>query len=148
MNNTKHALLVTINAEFVKGKKHYICPAPNTQIKLLKHFHGIDIQRRWFFYCMANLRELKYIRVRHRYTYGEQGGIQQIPSMIALTTKGLAYLNRKMTSGARALYQRMMEWLKRDDSRFPGAPDLEPTAQPQDKEKVLAMLKTIIHDIP
>ncbi len=147
MNATKHSLLVTLYAIFVKGKKHYICPAPNTLIALLHKFHKRDIQRRWLFYCLADLRARKIIRMKRRYITEEYGLVRSIPSMISLTTKGVEYMQRKLMGDARELYARMMEWLNRDRKQFPKPHDLVPSVSDEDRQAALMKIKTLIRDI-
>lgn len=147
MNKTQSEILLTFWAIFVKGKKHYICPAPNTIISLLERFHGTQIRRRWFFYCTAELRHRKLIKTKRRFTKGEDNLVRQIPSMIALTTKGVQYMQQRMTIGAKELYQRMIAWLNKDQQRFPRAADLFPDNDRMNPEAAILKVRMLIKDI-
>ncbi len=147
MNKTKASLLVTLWAIFVKGKKHYICPAANTLISLLDQFHGADIKRRWLFYCLADLREQKFIRMKRRYIRDETNLVKQIPSMIALTAKGVQYMSRRFVGGAQELYSRMLSFMKKDQARFPRPSDIFPEEERMEPAKALARLRILIKDL-
>lgn len=147
MNKTKACLLITLWAIFVKGKKHYICPAVNTLIVLLEQFHDTRIKRRWLFYCLADLRTQKFIRMKSRYIHDDANLVRQIPSMIALTTRGVDYMQRRFVGGARELYARMITWLNKDQQRFPRAADMFPDAVRPDPAFAIQKLRTLINDI-
>jgi hypothetical protein len=70
-----------------------------------------------------NLKKLITRKARHR--QDENGIITQIPSLIALTVKGVKYLVAKRVTGAWKLLKSMMAWLKKGDHRWPGKKDVQ-----------------------
>lgn len=144
MNETKLAILITLFAIFVKGKKHYVTPAPNTILLLLEKFHEKSIHRRWLFECLLFLREKKFIRTKRRWLIIEDNEIRSIPSMVTITTKGVQYLSRKMVAGAKSIYKQMLTWLNRGDKRWPAPVDLVAPEQIRDAEGGLKHIREII----
>lgn len=124
MNNTKHAVVVSLFASMQSGKHHYTKASVDRIIELLDRFHEIRVKRRWLFYCLGCLEEEGYLRRKERYYRNPDGTFVQLSSMISFTLKGVRYMVAKRISGAKKLLDRMISWFQRRDGRFP-KPDPE-----------------------
>jgi hypothetical protein len=111
--------MTTIFYSSGQGKKHYTVTSIDTLRKNLSEFHGIKIKRRWTFQCLRYLLDAGYIRRKGRYVHDNNGIITQIPSVMTLTLKGMAWLMSRGVRGAKKIYRTMVKWLKKEDKRFP-----------------------------
>jgi len=124
MNNTKHAVVVSLFASMQGGQQHYTKASVNKMIKLLDRFHHIQVKRRWLFSCLSCLEEKGLIRRKERYHRKTDGTFVQLSSMVSFTLKGVRYMVSKRIAGARKLLDRMIDWFAKKDNRFP-RPDPE-----------------------
>jgi len=123
MNKTKHAVAITLFASMQNGAQHYT-KASQTKLRiLLAKYHGIQIQKRWLFYCLADMESRGYIRRKERYRRESDGTLTQISSMITFTLAGVRYLVKKRIAGALALLKRMLKFFAGDDKRWPQEKD-------------------------
>lgn len=125
MNTTKSAIMITLYSSMCQGEKHYTVSSINKVRENLKKYHKIHVKRRWIFYCIADLLQKKLITRKTRHVQDGNGIITQIPSLIALTVRGVKYLVAKRVSGAWKLLKSMMAWLKKGDHRWPGKKDIQ-----------------------
>lgn len=125
MNATKSAIMITLFSSMSQGKSHYTVTSVNKIRENLKKYHKIHVKRRWIFYCLADMLHTKLITRKARHRQDENGIITQIPSLIALTVKGVKYLVAKRVTGAWKLLKSMMAWLKKGDHRWPGKKDVQ-----------------------
>jgi len=125
MNASKASIMITIFFSTGQGKNHYTVSSVSAIQENLSKFHKINIQRRWIFYCLRYLLDEGFIRRKERYRKDGNGLITQIPSMITMTLKGVAWLVSRGISGAKKIYQSMMQYLKKQDKRFPGRKDFD-----------------------
>ena len=123
MNNTKPSIMTTLFFCMGQGKSHYSTAAINTILELLEKFHKIEIKRRWLFQCLKDLTDAGLIKRSARYRQSYDGLISQIPSMIIFTLKGTAWLSRMGIKGAKELYKSMVNFLGKQDKRFPREKD-------------------------
>jgi hypothetical protein len=124
MNHTKNAVMITVFSSMCQGENHYTKTSISKIGENLEKYHGIHVQRRWIFYCLAELLERKLLTRKSRYRNDDQGLIAQIPSLLAVTVKGAKYLVSKRVSGAWKLLKSMLAWLKKGDGRWPGKKDV------------------------
>lgn len=123
MNKTKHAVAVALFASMQNGAKHYT-KASQTKVRiLLAKYHDIQIQKRWLFYCLADMECRGYIRRKERYHRRSDGTLAQISSMITFTIPGVKYLIQKRVAGAVELLKRMLAFLSGKDKRWPAEKD-------------------------
>lgn len=123
MNKTKHAVAVALFASMQNGAKHYT-KASQTKLRiLLAKYHEIQIQKRWLFYCLADMESRGYIRRKERYHRRSDGTLAQISSMISFTIPGVKYLIQKRVAGAVELLKRMLAFLSGKDKRWPAEKD-------------------------
>ena len=125
MNATKSAIMITLYSSMCQGQNHYTVTSVNKIRENLKKYHKIHVERRWIFYCIAELLRKKLLSRKARHRQDENGIITQIPSLIALTVKGVKYLVAKRVTGAWKLLKSMMIWLKKGDGRWPGKKDVQ-----------------------
>jgi len=125
MNNTKNALMITIFASMCQGEKYYSMSSIAKIGINLKKYHKIHVKRRWIFYCVAELLEMKLLTRKSRYRNDEEGLISQIPSLLAFTVEGVKYLVSKRVVGAWELLKSMLAWLKKGDGRWPKKKDIQ-----------------------
>jgi hypothetical protein len=147
INATKLAILITFLKILVKGKSHYCEPHPDTARDLLKKYHGIEIQRRWFFQCMADLETSGYMRRQRRWIRHDNGDIESNSSLWWFTLRGAKYLARKSIQGSQDLLRSMISWLHLADDRRPTAADLCCETEPVNRDMALQRLRDLIHDI-
>jgi len=57
MNNTKHAVMITLFASMQNGAKHYTKASAHRIRELLAEYHEIQIQRRWLFIAWRTQKE-------------------------------------------------------------------------------------------
>ncbi len=95
MNRTKHAVMIAIFASMQNGAKHYTKASVRRIRELLAEYHGIQIQRRWLFYCLADAEGAGLIRRKVRYHRKQDGTFVQLSSMITFTLAGVKYLVQK-----------------------------------------------------
>jgi len=126
MNSTKHAVAITLFASTKNGEVHYTKASAQKIIILLAKYHDKQIQRRWLFYCLADMEKAGYIRRKTRHRHDRDGKITQISSLITFTLAGIKYLVKKRISGALALLKKMMKWLNGGDHRWPQEKELTP----------------------
>jgi len=126
MNNTKHAVAITLFASTKNGAVHYTKASVKKLLILLAKYHDKQIQRRWLFYCLADMEGRGYIRRKTRYHRKPDGTFVQISSMITFTMSGIKYLVQKRVAGALALLKKMMQWLNGGDKRWPQEKELTP----------------------
>lgn len=124
MNNTKNAIAITLFSCMSSGKKHYTCVRVNKIIELLSHIHNINVKRAWLFRCLRDLEDAGFIRRKKRWKRYDDGEFEQLSSLITFTLKGVRYLVAKRVAGAAALLKRMLNWLKKDDERWPKEEDI------------------------
>jgi len=147
MNNTKHAVVVSLFASMQNGKQHYTKASVDALRKLLQRFHNTKVKRRWLFSCLRCLEEEGLIRRRERYHRNPDGTFVQLSSMISFTLKGVRYMVTKRISGARKLLDRMISWFRGDDRRFPKPdPEIEKFT-PLETEKNIRRLKELVFSL-
>jgi len=117
MNSTKHAVAITLFASTKNGEVHYTKASAQKIIILLAKYHDKQIQRRWLFYCLADMEKAGYIRRKTRHRHDRDGKITQISSLITFTLAGIKYLVKKRISGALALLKKNDEMVKRRRSQ-------------------------------
>lgn len=144
MHNTKHAILITLNAISVKGKKHYTQPSINTILKLLKRFHKIEIKRCWAFRCMTCLENEGYITRQIRHVFPPGPEIRQIPSLWAFTIKGAEYLVANRVEGAREMLDNMIAWQKQKKGTWPAVKHILPAEPLTSREEAIKNLQGIV----
>ena len=126
MNSTKHAVAIALFASMRNGAKHYT-KASQTKLRiLLAKYHNIQIQKRWLFYCLADMEAQGFIRRKTRYYRQPDGTFMQISSMITFTLPGIKYLVKKRIAGAAGLLKRMLKFLAGEDQRWPKEEDVGP----------------------
>lgn len=125
MNNTKNAVMITIFSSMCQGKNHYTRTSIDKIRENLEKYHKIHVERRWIFYCLAEILSAGYITRKARYRNDEAGLIRQYTSLLAITIKGMKYLVAKRVSGAWKLLKSMMAWLKKKDGRWPVKKDVQ-----------------------
>ncbi len=123
MNNTKHSVAVTLFACMANGNAHYTKAGVRKIQELLKSFQKITVERRWIFYCLADMESRGYIRRKTRYHRKSDGTLAQISSMISFTLTGIKYLVQKRVAGATEMLKRMLKFLAGDDNRWPAEKD-------------------------
>lgn len=147
MNSTRYSILITLYSILVKGKRHNCEPSPNKIIELLKSFHSIKIGRRWFFQCCRNLEDAGYISRQRRHRHTTDIGILSLPSSWVFCFKGLQYLKKNLVIGAKELARRMIDYLHRDDNRFPRPSHIFPGEEIKERSEALARLQEFIAGI-
>lgn len=144
MNTTKSAIMITLYSSMCQGEKHYTVSSINKIRENLKKYHKIHVKRRWIFYCIADLLQKKLITRKARHLQDENGIITQIPSLIALTVRGVKYLVTKRVSGAWKLLKSMMAWLKKGDHRWPGKKDIQDGSYWPERGDEMKRLKSLL----
>ena len=147
MNNTKHAVAVALFASTQNGKKHYTKASAQKLMILLAKFHGIQIQRRWLFKCLADMEATGLIKRKKRYDHKDHGTIRQYSSMITFTLEGLRYLTAKKVEGATVLFKKMIDWLKKKDYRFPRVADIATGITPEQAAENINRIKGLIQGL-
>jgi hypothetical protein len=112
-----------------QGKNHYTRTSIDKIRENLEKYHKIHVERRWIFYCLAEILSAGYITRKARYRNDEAGLIRQYTSLLAITIKGMKYLVAKRVSGAWKLLKSMMAWLKKKDGRWPVKKDVQDPEQ-------------------
>jgi len=147
MNKTKHSVIISLFASMGNGKAHYTKAKVEKIRMLLAKYHQIQIQRRWLFYCLADIEAAGFIRRKKRFKQGVCTEIQQLPSLVSFTLEGIKYLVRKRVSGAIELLKQMMKFIQRGDKRFPGedpnAHKFTAAETEQNKARFQKLLKTL-----
>lgn len=147
MNNTKHAVVVSLFASMQGGKQHYTKASVDALRGLLKRFHGIEVGRRWIFECLRCMEDEGLIRRKQRYYHNPDDSFVQLSSMISFTLKGVRYMVAKAIAGARKLLDQMLTWWKKKDGRFPKPdPEVEKFT-PLEAEENLRRVKQFISRI-
>ena len=147
MNNTKHAVAVALFASMQSGAKHYT-KASQTKLRiLLAKYHDIQIQKRWLFYCLADMESRGYIRRKTRYRRKSDGTLEQISSMISFTLEGTRYLVKKRVAGAMQLLKRMLKFMTGDDKRWPAEKDPGEQYTPEEAKKNKARFMKLLESL-
>lgn len=147
MNNTKHAVVISLFASMQGGKQHYTKASVDALRGLLKKFHGIEVGRRWIFECLRCMEDEGLIRRKERYYHNPDGSFVQLSSMTSFTLRGVRYMVSKRIAGAKKLLDSMISWFKRRDGRFPKPdPEIEKFT-PLETEKNLRRVKQLIFGI-
>jgi len=144
MNNTKHAVAVTLFACMANGKAHYTKVGVRKLQELLKNFQQITAKRRWIFYCLADMESRGYIRRKERYHRKSDGTLAQISSMITFTIPGVKYLIQKRVAGALQLLKRMLTFLSEKDKRWPAEKDPGDQWTPEETQANKARFKKLL----
>ena len=147
MNRTKHAVMIAIFASMQNGAKHYTKASVRRIRELLAEYHGIQIQRRWLFYCLADAEGAGLIRRKVRYHRKQDGTFVQLSSMITFTLAGVKYLVQKKIVGALELLKRMLAFLAGKDKRWPSTPDVAPKWTPEEMTTNRRRLKALVENL-
>ncbi|MDP8275164.1 MAG: hypothetical protein RAO92_02045 [Candidatus Euphemobacter frigidus] len=147
MNNTKHAVMISLFASMQSGAKHYTKASAHRIRELLAEYHGIQIQRRWLFYCLADAEGAGLIRRKTRYRRQPDGTFVQLSSMVSFTLAGVKYLVQKKVAGALELLKRMLAFLSGKDKRWPKSPDVAPKWTPEEmntsRRRMIALVENL-----
>jgi len=123
MGNTKISILITLlSCMDLKGNP-YTKASVLKIIELLAKAHKITVNRRWVFQCIADMLEAGLITRRARFKHEDDGSIRQLSSIVAFTLKGAKFLLEKRVSGAKLLMDKIMNWVKGKDKRWPTRAD-------------------------
>ena len=147
MNRTKSALLITIHQLCRQRQSHYCTPAPAVLLSLLQRHHNISIKTRWLCQCLADLESAGLISRRFRYRRSEQRGIFQLPSLVSITMKGAHHLFKRCVSGAGALLNSILKFIRSNDGRFPVERSAAPPAPPHGLAAASALFPSIINTL-
>jgi len=147
MNNTKHAVMISLFASMQNGAKHYTKASAHRIRELLAEYHGIQIQRRWLFYCLADAEGAGLIRRKTRYRRQPDGTFVQLSSMVSFTLAGVKYLVQKKVAGALELLKRMLAFLSGKDKRWPNTPDVAPKWTPGEMTTNRRRLKALVENL-
>ncbi|MBA7570074.1 hypothetical protein ES708_11819 [subsurface metagenome] len=147
MNSTKHAMMIALFASMQNGAKHYTRASAHRLRELLAKYHGIQIQRRWLFYCLADAEGAGLIRRKTRYHRRPDGTFIQLSSMITFTLIGVKYLVQKRVSGSVELLKRMLSWLANKDKRWPDHADVAPKWTPEEIDANKRRLKALVENL-
>ncbi len=134
MNNTKNAVMIALFASMQSGAKHYTKAGVKKLLELLAKYHDIHVQRRWLFYCLANMEGAGLIRRKERYHRRPDGSFVQLSSMITFTLAGARYLVKKRVIGAMGLLKSILAFISGRDKRWPNTKDVAPTWNPEEAE--------------
>lgn len=124
MGNTKTSLQITLFSCMSKKVSSYTKASVNKLRELLAKRHNKEIERRWAFYCLADLEAEGLITRRVRIINNSDGTVRQLSSMIAFTIKGLKLLISMKVEGSILALKNKITWLKGQDKRFPEKPAL------------------------
>lgn len=147
MNATKNAILLILFHLLVKGNKHYVVVSIDTLQKLLSRHHGVQVERRWIFYCMAYIRQAGLIRCKRRFEPNEGNLIRWKPSMATFTLAGAQYLCKKMVHGAHELKHRIWNWIQQRSGQWPAPEDIYPGDDRLTADENLNRLRKLLDDI-
>lgn len=144
MNKAQYALMITLFFSMGQGQSHYTRTSIDKILANLLKYHDIKIKRCWLFRNLRALLDAGFIRRRARYRHDTSGLISQIPSMITFPLRGVVWLSKMGISGARTLYKTMLEYLKKDDGRWPHKDDFEDgsliSEDPKTRERLTKLL--------
>ena len=147
MNSTKHAVMISLFASMQNGAKHYTKASAHRIRELLAEYHGIQIQRRWLFYCLANAEGAGLIGRKTRYRRQPDGTFVQLSSKVSFTLSGVKYLVQKKVVGALELLKRMLAFLSGKDKRWPNTPDVAPKWTPEEmntsRRRMIALVENL-----
>jgi len=147
MNNTKHAVAITLFASTKNGAVHYTKASVKKLLILLAKYHDKQIQRRWLFYCLADAEGAGLIRRKVRYHRKQDGTFVQLSSMITFTLAGVKYLVQKKIVGALELLKRMLAFIAGKDKRWPNTPDVAPKWTPEEMTTNRRRLKALVENL-
>jgi len=123
MGNTKISILITLlSCMDLKGNP-YTKASVLKIIELLEKMHKIKVNRRWVFQCFADMIKAGLITRRARFKHERDGSIRQLSSIVAFTLKGGKFLLDKRVSGAKLLMDKILNWIKNKDKRWPTRKD-------------------------
>jgi len=123
MGNTKNSILITLLSCIDLKGNPYTSASVRKVIELLGKAHKITVNRRWVFQCFADMLDAGLITRRARFKHEKDGSIRQLSSIVAFTLKGAKFLLDKRVSGAKLLMDKILNWLKNKDKRFPTRED-------------------------
>lgn len=151
LNSTKSATMITIFSCMGQGEKHYTSISIDNIIKLLERFHGIQVKRRWIFYCIKELLDLGLLTRKARHVQDYNGIISQLSSLISVTLKGAKYLVSKRVSGAFRLWKKILSFIRSKDKRWPEKKDVSdgsfwPEAV-DEKERLKGLLENVTKEV-
>jgi len=147
LNRTKHAVMIALFASMQNGAKHYTKASAHRLRELLAEYHGIQIQRRWLFYCLADAEGAGLIRRKVRYHRKPDGTFVQLSSMVTFTLSGVKYLVQKKITGAVELLKRMLSFLASKDKRWPDVADVAPKWTPEEMNTNRRRLKALVENL-
>lgn len=124
LNSTKHSLILIFNFLFVKGNSHVIMPGVRALQKILMKEYGVCVGIRWIYQCLRDLENLGLIRRKTRPRVDKEGKFRSLSSMIVFTVSGVMYLKQSLIEGSTERWRKTLEWLKRNDRRFPSESEL------------------------
>ena len=127
MNNTKLSILITLFTCTSQGKNHYSLISIDRLIKLLASIHKTHVKRRWVFQCIRDIIDAGLLSRQPRFKRNDDGTINQLSSITAITLKGAKLMVSKRISGAYLLLKKIMAWVKNKDKRFPKEEDVKPS---------------------
>lgn len=135
MLGTKPSIMTTLFFSMSQGQNHVSYSSIDTIRKNLKQHHKKDIKRRWTFQVMKDLTDEGLIRRRKRYKNDHNGLINQIPSMIWFTLKGVVWLVKMGVKDAKKIYKSMVTYLEKQDKRSPTRKEFDDGSwKPEDPE--------------
>ena len=151
MNKVQYALMITIFASMSQGDNYWTQASIKSLLENLLKYHDIQIERRWIFQCLAELKARGFINTRLRYRHDSIGRISQIPSVIVFRLKGIVWLIKMGYRQAQKAYKGMTSWWKNHDGRFPQKHDVHDEtnlpADPVEKEALKNLLGTVTKSI-
>ena len=147
LNACKHSLILIVNHLLVKGNIHFIKPSIRSLQQILKERYGICVGRRWIFQCLKDLEDLGFILRKSRPGITTEGKPHWLSSMIVFTVRGVMYLKQCSIEGSGDRWKKTLEWIKRNDKRFPSESELIADTHQDLISKNLARVKDLIKDI-
>ncbi len=139
----QHELMSTIHFAMGQGKNHYTQTSVDTIRANLKKYQDKDVQRRWTFKCLEYLTDQGFIRRKKRYKHNSAGHIRQRSSLISFTFKGVCWLLKIGYTGAREIYENMIDRFKGGDQRWPTKHDFHDGTWQPDKASDRQRLKRL-----
>lgn len=144
IGQTKNAIIIFLHKVLLKGGRHYCTPGIASLLNQLSQIHKINIHQSWAYQCLADLQRYGFIYRQKRPRRTEDGCIRNKISMYAFTLVGIKFLVAQGVAGAREQQQKIIDYLRRNDRRFPTEPSPEPSPETRSKSESFSHIKDLL----
>ena len=124
MGRSPHGIIAAFLAIMKKGDTYFCMPTMEKLLELIGKYQNIHIKKSRGHECTHIIEKAGLMKRRRRWIRNPETGIRSKSSVWSFTWFGLDYCISKGMDYAIKLKAKLIEWMKRQDGRFPTEKDL------------------------